>query len=324
MAVGCIRMVAAAVQRDHVLAPARGPGARRRRRQRRAGVARRAGSRGTRPEVWAGRRIEPGAGQAQPCRPPTRADTGGRRARAPRAHFDGPQDIEWAFDHEGLVHPAEPTDGRGSARRPSDPVDPLTADRAAARGRPDGLSGRRRGSGGHGAARRGPRRVPGGRRAGRPALVAALLAGPVPLRGDRHRRRLAGRPHGDPRARVRRAGARRQPEATQSLEPGDRVTVDATREVFAGILADSACAVGRPSADEPRRPCSHASTNRAPGDAALADRSRPAAEFTPERCRSLHDVTRYVHEKAFEVMFHCGDIRVDRRRTPACWRCACR
>jgi pyruvate,water dikinase len=35
----------------------------------------------------------------------------------------------------------------------------------------------------------------------------------------------------------------------------------------------------------------------------------PAApEFRPESCRSLHDVTRYVHEKVFEAMFHYGDL----------------
>jgi pyruvate,water dikinase len=33
-----------------------------------------------------------------------------------------------------------------------------------------------------------------------------------------------------------------------------------------------------------------------------------SGEFHPENCRSLHDVTRYVHEKAFEAMFHYGDI----------------
>jgi pyruvate,water dikinase len=31
-------------------------------------------------------------------------------------------------------------------------------------------------------------------------------------------------------------------------------------------------------------------------------------EFRPDACRSLHDITRYVHEKAFEAMFHYGDI----------------
>jgi pyruvate,water dikinase len=29
--------------------------------------------------------------------------------------------------------------------------------------------------------------------------------------------------------------------------------------------------------------------------------------FTPDGCRSLHDVTRYVHERVFETMFHYGD-----------------
>jgi len=34
----------------------------------------------------------------------------------------------------------------------------------------------------------------------------------------------------------------------------------------------------------------------------------PASEdFRPERCRSIHDVTRFVHEKTFAEMFHIGD-----------------
>jgi pyruvate,water dikinase len=39
---------------------------------------------------------------------------------------------------------------------------------------------------------------------------------------------------------------------------------------------------------------------------ALTDPASP--DFHPNNCRSLHDVTRYVHEKAFEAMFHYGDI----------------
>jgi pyruvate,water dikinase len=37
----------------------------------------------------------------------------------------------------------------------------------------------------------------------------------------------------------------------------------------------------------------------------LVDTASP--KFTPANCRSLHDVTRYVHEKIFEAMFYLGD-----------------
>ena len=38
----------------------------------------------------------------------------------------------------------------------------------------------------------------------------------------------------------------------------------------------------------------------------LTDPTSPA--FKPEFCQSLHDVTRYVHEKTFEVVFHWNDV----------------
>ena len=42
----------------------------------------------------------------------------------------------------------------------------------------------------------------------------------------------------------------------------------------------------------------------------LTDSTSP--EFTPERCQSLHDVTRFVHEMAYEVVFEWADVRWDR------------
>ncbi len=44
--------------------------------------------------------------------------------------------------------------------------------------------------------------------------------------------------------------------------------------------------------------------------------TNPAArEFSPAHCRSLHDVTRFVHEKAFEEMFHVGDAASEDRHS---------
>jgi pyruvate,water dikinase len=35
--------------------------------------------------------------------------------------------------------------------------------------------------------------------------------------------------------------------------------------------------------------------------------------FAPEACSSLHDITRFVHEKAYDVMFHYGDVASEDR-----------
>jgi pyruvate,water dikinase len=95
-------------------------------------------------------------------------------------------------------------------------------------------------------------------------------------------------------------------QATSLLQPGLPVTVDATRrEVFAGVLPHS------------RRPRTPIPTDDTPAMLTLRRIARVvtplsltdpgAPDFTPAACRSLHDLTRYVHEKTFEVMFRCGD-----------------
>ncbi len=95
--------------------------------------------------------------------------------------------------------------------------------------------------------------------------------------------------------------------ALAQLEPGRQVTVDARgRRIYAGLPRNGQ--VGR------RRPAVRRDTPavQALGRIAalvaplhLADPAAP--EFVPAHCRSLHDITRFVHEKAFEVMFHFGD-----------------
>ncbi|MCI4355502.1 MAG: hypothetical protein L3K06_09100, partial [Thermoplasmata archaeon] len=103
--------------------------------------------------------------------------------------------------------------------------------------------------------------------------------------------------------------------ATERLEAGTTVTVDAgSRRVFAGALLSEAAPrrVRRPLADSPataalRRIAALVAPLR------LTDTASPG--FAPENCLSLHDVTRFVHEKVYEVMFHYGDLAVDDRET---------
>jgi pyruvate,water dikinase len=94
--------------------------------------------------------------------------------------------------------------------------------------------------------------------------------------------------------------------ATSLLQPGLPVTVDATRrEVFAGILAHSRRSRTPVAADDTPAMQTLRRIARVVTPLSLTDPGAP--DFTPAACRSLHDLTRYVHEKTFEVMFRCGD-----------------
>jgi pyruvate,water dikinase len=101
--------------------------------------------------------------------------------------------------------------------------------------------------------------------------------------------------------------------ATATLEAGDVVTVDARlRKVFAGPAPPGTMPLRarRPPADTP---AGAALREIAAFVTPLKLTDSTAPEFAPEGCRSLHDVTRFIHEKAYEVMFHYGDLAVDDR-----------
>jgi pyruvate,water dikinase len=95
--------------------------------------------------------------------------------------------------------------------------------------------------------------------------------------------------------------------ALELLPAGAEVTVDATgRRVFAGRLP-------LPESARPVRAVPDSPARQALGRIArlvtplnLTDPASP--EFAAASCRTLHDVTRFVHEKVFEVMFHFGDL----------------
>lgn len=96
--------------------------------------------------------------------------------------------------------------------------------------------------------------------------------------------------------------------ATRSLCQGQLVTVDAgAGRVFDGILQTavdspqpSRSVVSSPALERLRRIAELVTPLH------LTDPASP--EFRPESCQSLHDITRFVHEKAYEVMFHYGDL----------------
>ncbi|MFH1177409.1 MAG: PEP/pyruvate-binding domain-containing protein [Acidobacteriota bacterium] len=103
--------------------------------------------------------------------------------------------------------------------------------------------------------------------------------------------------------------------ATAFLQPGEIVTVDATGcQVFAGLIPfDREAALPRP--DAPASPALVALRRiaRLITPLNLTDPAGPS--FTPAGCRSLHDITRFVHEKTFEAMFHYGDLASADRHT---------
>ncbi len=225
-------------------------------------------------------------------------------ARRLEAHFAAPQDVEWAIDEQGLVIlQARPL----IARQPEEvPVAPNT----------------------------GEVRLAGGFTA-----CPGVGAGPVCLvRGDadlaefpegavlvaRHSspafaqamQRCAaivtdvGSPTGHMASLAREFEVPAivgLPGATATLAPGELVTVDAgALRVHSGSPpGGSPPRARRPLADSPavarlRRLAALVTPLR------LTDPGAP--EFAPEGCRSLHDITRFVHEKAYEVMFHYGDL----------------
>ena len=108
--------------------------------------------------------------------------------------------------------------------------------------------------------------------------------------------------------------------ATRYLQPGSEVTVDATgRRVLAG-----ACSIG-PAAARPATPLEgSAVVTRLREVASLIAPLRltdpRARDFRPADCRTLHDVTRFVHEKLYEAMF---GLHTARRALPDASRLTC-
>ena len=96
-------------------------------------------------------------------------------------------------------------------------------------------------------------------------------------------------------------------KATQVLRAGDSVTVDADHGiVFGGVvepLLNPPCDLNTPPSESPfrsrlRRMLDYISPLH------LTDPESP--EFVPEKCQTLHDLLRFIHEKAVREMFSLG------------------
>jgi pyruvate,water dikinase len=228
-------------------------------------------------------------------------------ARRLEAYFGGPQDIEWAFDPEGRLIILQcrpmvlPKPSAGASQRGDLTTEPL-------------LSGGMVACPGTGS---GPvyivgseadlERFPSG------GVVVARHSSPSFSRVMTHCSAIIteiGSPIGHMAILAREFGVPSivgMKDALNRLTPGQVISVDATHlRVYEGqmvkALGDSASRfplAGSPAVRRLRR------VARLITPLSLTDPSAP--EFKPSGCRSLHDITRFVHEKVYEVMFHLGD-----------------
>jgi pyruvate, water dikinase len=104
-------------------------------------------------------------------------------------------------------------------------------------------------------------------------------------------------------------------KATRNLKTGETVTVVAdSAKVFEGLvegLPETPCEKNRPPEDSPAMKrlsliLDHCST--------LNLLNPQSEDFVPEKCRTLHDIVRFVHEKAVQEMFFLGSQGMKRAR----------
>jgi pyruvate,water dikinase len=98
------------------------------------------------------------------------------------------------------------------------------------------------------------------------------------------------------------------PEAAQRLIPGALVTVDADHgRIYEGRVAslvERANAAGDAPVDGPAH---RALKRRAERILPLHLVDPKSAAFAPRNCLTIHDIMRYIHEKAYEALFQLGD-----------------
>ena len=228
-------------------------------------------------------------------------------ARRLEAHFGRPQDVEWAIDRQGTVYVLQTRAMVVAPPTSAFPVE-LVADREVL------LAGGHTACPGVGAGKvrlvRGDADLDGFPTGG--VLVARHSSAKFTQAMSRCAAIVTdvGSPSGHMASLCREFGIPTivgLEGATRSLAAGAEVTVDATsRRVLAGALSLD------PALAKPQAPLEDSPVVRKLRQVArlvaplhLVDPSAP--EFRPSACRTLHDITRFVHEKLYEVMFGFGD-----------------
>ncbi len=104
-------------------------------------------------------------------------------------------------------------------------------------------------------------------------------------------------------------------EAADRLAAGTLVTVDAdNRRIYEGRVASLVERSALTAEEAPSLPAYQALRQRAEWILPLNLVDPKAADFTPGHCRTIHDIMRYIHEKAYEALFQLGDRIADHGR----------
>jgi len=98
-------------------------------------------------------------------------------------------------------------------------------------------------------------------------------------------------------------------QATTALSPGQTLTVDATNgRVYQGRVEALLAGWVEPPAPMRGTPVYALLQALAEGIVPLNLVDPKSPQFTPEHCRTLHDIIRYLHECSYEAMFQLGDM----------------
>ena len=103
--------------------------------------------------------------------------------------------------------------------------------------------------------------------------------------------------------------------ATEAIPPGAEVTVDAYHgRVYLGRVPEILEAAVQRGGVFTRGPAYQALRRRADRIVPLHLTDPKSPQFSEEHCRTIHDIMRFVHETAYTVVFQLGDLVTDRSR----------
>jgi pyruvate, water dikinase len=93
------------------------------------------------------------------------------------------------------------------------------------------------------------------------------------------------------------------------LSPGQMVTVDAYNgRVYVGRVAELVNAQRATTGVVADNPAYHDLRRRSNAIVPLNLKDPQSPDFTPANCRTIHDIMRFIHEKAYEEIFQLGDM----------------